>query len=90
MRQESHEPHEARRTVSYLDREGRPSDDPASAVAGEVVHYDAHGHPLRRTRFFLREDALPWLRVSEPAFLLWVLVVLIVVWLALGLVLRLI
>jgi hypothetical protein len=90
MRQESHEPQPDRPTVTYVDREGRPSDDPASAVAGEVVHYDAHGQPLRRTRFFLREDALPWLPVSEPALLLWVLVALIVVWLAVGLVLRLI
>jgi hypothetical protein len=30
---------------------------------------------------------MPWLSVSEPAFLLWVLIVLMVIWLVVGLVL---
>ena len=55
--------------------------------SGEIVEYDAHGRPRRRTRFFLDERDLPWLPVSEPAFLLWVLIVLMVIWLVIGLVL---
>jgi hypothetical protein len=50
-----------------------------------VVEYDAHGRPTRRTRFFLDRSELPWLPVSEPAFLLWVFAGLFVVWLAIGL-----
>ena len=63
-----------------------PTDDPAVAVR----EYDPHGAPRRLTRFFLLEQkALPWLPVSEAAFLLWVLVVLMLAWLAVGLVLYL-
>jgi hypothetical protein len=75
------------RAVAYTDAEGRATDDPAAAVQGEIVDYDAHGTPTRRTRFFLRERELPWLPISEPAFLLWVLVVLMAVWVVIGLVL---
>jgi hypothetical protein len=71
------------RTVSLTDAEGHATDDPAAAVRGEIVDYDAHGRP-RRTSFFLSERELPWLPVSEPAFLLWVLVALMLVWLAVG------
>jgi YD repeat-containing protein len=69
----------------YLDAEGQPTDDAAKAMRGEVVVYDAHGRPTRRTRFFLDRSELPWLPVSEPAFLLWVFAGLFVVWLAIGL-----
>jgi hypothetical protein len=69
----------------YLDAHGRPTDDPGKAVRGEVVEYDAHGRAARRTRFFLDRSELPWLPVSEPAFLLWVLAALFIVWLAIGL-----
>jgi len=75
------------RAVAYTDAEGRATDDPAAAVQGEIVDYDAHGAPARRTRFFLSERELPWLPISEPAFLLWVLVVLMAVWVVIGLVL---
>ena len=74
-----------RRKVTYVDADGRSTDDSALAVRGEVVEYDAHGRPARRTRFFLDRSELPWLPVSEPAFLLWVLAVLFAVWLAIGL-----
>lgn len=74
-----------RRKIVYVDADGRPTDDSAKAVRGEVVEYDAHGRPARRTRFFLDRSELPWLPVSEPAFLLWVLAVLFAVWLAIGL-----
>ncbi len=64
-----------------------PTDDPAAAVR----EYDPHGAPRRLTRFFLLEQkALPWLPVSEAAFLLWVLVALIVGWLVVGLILGLV
>jgi hypothetical protein len=76
---------ERRRRIMYLDADGLPTDDSAKAVRGEVVDYDAHGRPTRRTRFFLDRTELPWLPVSEPAFLLWVLVGLFIVWLAIGL-----
>jgi hypothetical protein len=76
---------EGRRRIMYLDADGRPTDDSARAVRGEVIEYDAHGRPARRARFFLDRSELPWLPVSEPAFLLWVLAALFVVWLAIGL-----
>jgi len=75
------------RAVVYTDAEGQATDDPSAAVRGEIVEYDAHGRPRRRTRFFLDERDLPWLPVSEPAFLVWVLIVLMVIWLVIGLVL---
>jgi hypothetical protein len=75
------------RAVAYTDADGRATDDPAAAVRGEIVEYDAHGRPGPRIRFFLSERELPWLPVSEPAFLLWVLILLMAVWLVIGLVL---
>lgn len=75
---------ERRRRIVYVDADGRPTDDSAKAVRGEVVEYDAHGRPARRTRFFLDRSELPWLPVTEPAFLLWVLAGLFAVWLAIG------
>jgi hypothetical protein len=77
--------------VAYTDADGQATDDPAAAVSGEIAEYDPHGAPRRRTRFFLLEQrALPWLPVSEAAFLLWVLVALIVGWLVVGLILGLV
>ena len=73
--------------VGYTDADGQATDDPSAAVRGEIVEYDDHGHPRRRTRFFLSEREIPWLPVSEPAFLLWVLVVLMVIWLVIGFIL---
>jgi hypothetical protein len=77
-------------SVAYTDVHGRPTDDPAVAVQGEITEYDHQGQ-LRRTRFFfLNQKQLPWLPVSEAAFLLWVLVGLIAVWLLVGLILGLV
>ena len=77
--------------VAFTDADGQATDDAAAAVHGEITEYDAHGEPRRRTRFFLLEQkALPWLPVSEAAFLLWVLVALIVGWLVVGLILGLV
>ena len=75
------------RAVSYTDAEGLPTDDPGSAVRGEMVEYDAGGEVRRRTRFFLSEEEIPWLPVSEAAFLLWILVALVLIWAVIGLIL---
>jgi hypothetical protein len=77
------------RVVTYTDAEGRATDDPAAAVSGEAVLYDEHGIPRRRTLFVLSQRDLPWLPMGEAAFLVWVLVILMVIWLAVGLVLYL-
>ena len=84
------EPKRARaaRKVVYSDAAGRATEDPAQAVTGEIAEYDDHGR-LRRTRFFLDRSDIPWLPVSEPAFLLWVLAGLILVWAGIGLLLAL-
>jgi hypothetical protein len=79
------EPTKRRRVVAYRDAEGSPTDDPAKVVQGEVLEYGAHLEPDRRTTFFLSRSELPWLPVSEPAFLLWVLALLFMIWLAIGL-----
>jgi hypothetical protein len=81
---------EPRGAFAYTDADGRPTDDPAAAVAGEFTEFDAHGRPQRKTRFWLDREALPWLPVSEPALLLWVLVGLIGVWLVVGVILGLV
>jgi len=73
-----------RRRVSDSNVDDRPTDDPAKAVPGEALEYGAHLEPARRTPFFLGRSELPWLPVSEPAFLLWVLALLFMVWLAIG------
>ena len=73
--------------MSYSDAEGLPTDDPGSAVRGEMVEYDAGGEVRRRTRFFLSEHEIPWLPVSEAAFLLWILVALVLTWAVIGLIL---
>ena len=67
------------------DVDGRPTDDPAAIVRGEIVERDTHGRTTRRTPFFLTEREMP-LPVSEPAFLLWMLAALIAIWLVIGLV----
>lgn len=72
------------RTVVYRDGEGQPTNDPAEAVSGEVIELDVHGRRARRFRFFLERGDLPWLPVSEPAFLLWVLAALVIVWIGLA------
>jgi hypothetical protein len=75
-------------TVVLRDAAGRPTTDPATAVQGEIVERDAHDHSERRTRFFLAERELPsWLPIGEAAFLIWVLVALMIVWLSVGLIL---
>lgn len=53
-------------------------DDFPSAPTGE---FSEPGQPMfRRVRIFLEPQNLPWLPVSEPAFLLWVLAALVMIW----------
>jgi hypothetical protein len=73
---------------TYLDEHGNPTTDPARAVRGEVIEYPADGARPRRTWFLFEEVEIRWLPVSESAFLLWVLVFLVGVWLAIALVVR--
>jgi hypothetical protein len=77
------------RSAGYGDHEADGGDNPAAAVRVPAVEYDSRGRPVRRTRFFLAERELPWLPVSEPAFLLWVLAVFVIVWLFIGVFLKL-
>jgi len=76
------------KSVVYVDAAGRATENPAEAVTGEIRESDAHGRPLRRTRFLLTRSDLPWLPVGEAAFLLWVLVALLMVWAGIGVALR--
>jgi hypothetical protein len=78
------------RAKAYVDSEGRPTDDPAAVVSGEIAEYGPHGRLQHRTTFFLTARELHWLPVSEPAFLLWVLAALMTIWLVIGLVLYLV
>jgi hypothetical protein len=68
----------------YFDVEGNRTEDPAQAVRGEGLEYDAQRRRARRTWFFFEEVEIKWLPVSEGAFLLWVLVLLLVLWLLIG------
>jgi hypothetical protein len=77
------------KTVVYVDASGKRTEDPAQAVSGEIAEYVDHGRRLRRTKFFLDRAELPWLPLSEAAFLLWVLVGLLLIWASLGLLLTL-
>jgi hypothetical protein len=70
----------SKRAVSDRDVGGPPTGDPVDAASGETVELDAHGRPAPRLRLFLGREELPWLPVSEPAFLLWVLAALVVIW----------
>ena len=67
----------------YVDASGAVVDDPARAVAGEIVEQD----DARRKRawFRIREVELDWLPIRESAFLLWVMALLALGWLAFGL-----
>lgn len=49
-----------------------------------MLDYDPKARRARRTWFFIEEVEIKWLPVSESAFLLWVLVLLLVIWLLIG------
>jgi hypothetical protein len=77
------------RRIVLVDADGHPTDDPASAVAGEITELDADGRARRRRPFFLTRKELPWLPFGEAAFLLWVLAALVAVWAIVAVALRL-
>ena len=69
------------RTSVYLDAEGNRTDDPSKAVGGEILEPAGNGRVAKRTWFHIQEVELKWLPVSEAAFLLWVLALLVFAWL---------
>jgi hypothetical protein len=85
---EARRPGGSRRSRVLFDAQGHITDDPAAAVSGEVVERSPTGVVLRRRKFFLERDHLPWLPVGEAAFLLWVLGGLVGVWVIVAVVLR--
>jgi hypothetical protein len=72
----------------YVDADGNPTDDPRKAVQGEILEPDRGAAP-KRTWFLLDEVQIKWLPMSEGAFLLWVFVVLVAVWVGIAVLLRL-
>jgi hypothetical protein len=79
-----------RKVTSFVDAEGKPTDDPRQAVRGEFVDFDPKSKQTQRTWFRLEQVEIRWLPVSESAFLLWVLVLLLGVWLGIGVALGLV
>jgi hypothetical protein len=75
-------------TTRLLDAEGNVIANPEHAVAGEILERDEGGPVKRRTWFVIEEVELKWLPVSESAFLLWVLALLVLVWVAAAVALR--
>jgi hypothetical protein len=76
-----------RRTTVYRDAQGNLTESPAAAVSGEILEEPDGEGSSRRTWFRVEEVELKWLRISETAFLLWVLALLVVAWLVVALVL---
>jgi len=72
----------------YVDADGNPTDDPRKAVQGEIFDREGEGAP-KRTWFLLDEVQIKWLPMSEGAFLLWVFVALVAVWVGIAVLLRL-
>ena len=54
---------------AYFDAEGNRTEDPALAVRGEIIEHDPKSG---------------WLPVRESAFLLWVLLALLLLWILIG------
>jgi hypothetical protein len=75
--------------LAFVTVGGAVTEDPAQAVAGEIVELDEQGRPAKRTWFLMEEVQIKWLPVRELAFLLWVLVLLVLVWVGVALFLKL-
>ena len=75
---------------SLVDADGKPTEDPRRAVRGEFIEYDPESRKARRTWFRLEQVEIKWLPVGEPAFLLWVLALLLIAWLGIGVALGLV
>lgn len=56
-----------------------------ATIRGEIIKRDREGRPQGRFWFRVEEVELPWLRMSEAAFLLWVLALLVAIWLVVAL-----
>ena len=80
---------DAIRVGLYVDASGNRTRDPSKAVRGEILEHEGDGRASRRTWFRLDEVKVTWLPVSESAFLLWVLALLVFAWLVIGLLLLL-
>ena len=65
-------------------RKGVRPIDPRRPFAGETVAYDEHGIAPAPDILRPQPARASWLPVSEPAFLLWVLVALMLIWLGVG------
>jgi hypothetical protein len=72
----------------YVDVDGNRTDDPRKAVQGEIFDREGEGAP-ERTWFLLDEVQIKWLPMREGAFLLWVFVALVAVWVGIAVLLRL-
>jgi hypothetical protein len=72
-------------SAAYFDADGNRTEDPALAVRGEVVEHDPKAGRTKRTWFVVEEVEVKWLPVSESAFLLWVLLALLLIWVLIGL-----
>ena len=88
MSDSAHDDEPRGRRAIYLDGHGAVVHEPSDAVAGTIVDDAPPGSGRRVGWFGFREIELTWLPVRESAFLLWVLAVLAVVWVAIGVVLR--
>jgi hypothetical protein len=75
-------------TVHLVDAEGKAVTSLEHAVGGEILVSNDRGGSKRRTWFLIEEVEIKWLPVSESAFLLWVLVLLVAVWVAAAVALR--
>jgi hypothetical protein len=64
--------------------ERQPTSDLRRAVRGELVEFDPSSQQTHRVWFRVEQVEIEWLPVSESAFLLWVLVLLVAVWLGIG------
>jgi hypothetical protein len=81
---------EAPRKVVRVEWEPEPAAAPVErlSVRGDILEEDEDGERRRLGWFRLEQADLPWLPMRESAFLLWVLVLLVLVWIVIGLVLR--
>jgi len=79
----------ARKRTVYRDADGNPTETPADAVQGEIVEEGLGDAAARRTWFRVEEVELKRLRLTETAFLLWVLAGLVLAWLVVALLLLL-
>jgi hypothetical protein len=79
-----HSSEDRRPATSLVDADGNPTYNLHRAVAGELVEYDARSKRTRCAWFRVEQVEIRWLPVSEAAFLLWVLALLLVVWLGIG------